>query len=141
MMPPPTQIMAAVPTALSKVSSPACHEQRAAERAATESRSRSLPRQRHADIVGLHDQRHDAVHGHRDGDPTTASTIACIQSPPGGRERDRHDLAERMKSVLIALAIFSSSSDLRVQRRGADARFMLVRIMRQTASSTFSAPS
>ena len=90
-------------------------------------------RQRHAGIVGLHDQRDHAID--RDGDPdsdnrqherlgpecsragTAASVIAMIS-------------ADRMKSVLIALATFSSSSVCGFNATVPSCGFMRVRMMR-----------
>ena len=63
MMPPPTQIIAAVPTTLRSVRKDrhAEHE-RAAERAASAPIAAApFAGERHPDVVGFHDQRDDAV--------------------------------------------------------------------------------
>jgi hypothetical protein len=63
----------------------------AAEGAAT---GRLAAGQRHAEVVGLHDQGHDPVDGGGDADPHDGRTTAWVTSEVAGdaRQGDRHDL-------------------------------------------------
>ena len=90
-MPPPTQIMAAVPTALSnvrKTGMPRTRPRPSARLEAADRRGAVVPRQRQTDVVGFHDQRDHAVHRDRDPDPDQrqherpASRCSRPGSPP-----------------------------------------------------------
>ena len=69
-MPPPTQIMAAVPTALRifrNTGIPRTRARPSARPIPARTKTRSLLAKGHTEIVGFHDQRYGAIHD--DGDP------------------------------------------------------------------------
>ena len=74
--------------------------------------------------------------------PTSASTSDCIHRLPAGSAPSVIAMisAERMKSVLMALATFSSSTVWALQRDRAELGFMLMGMMRQNGLEHFLHP-
>ncbi|MGY3467135.1 hypothetical protein ACVW0I_004006 [Bradyrhizobium sp. LM6.11] len=139
MMPPPTQIIAAVPMVLSTAKEGRhAADERTSKQAdcAANDRCAVIPRKGHADIVRLHDQGNHAVDSNCDenGDERQHERLRPDVARRDGRQRDRHDLRRQDEIRLDGARDLLVLDRPRIQRNRLELSFVVARMMRHHGS-------